>query len=402
MGNSRVKIVAVGLGNRTCKYLQYVADHPEFAELVAIADTDSSRFPKVMEKFGLPENCCFESLDSLIGSGAEADACIIGTPDTCHHEMALKAMRAGWHVLLEKPMAQNLAECQDIVRVSQETGKLVSICYVLRYHPYFIKLKELSHSPSTGRILSVRQTERVGKDRTTHTFVRGPWNLKEMNTTVFFTKCCHDVDFVLWIIGEDIRSVRSVRGSKMFEDKDAPADSAERCINCTIENDCQYSAFDLYYRRRDWVKGFSSHPGETQDDTIKRILETSRYGRCVYRCPDNGVVEFQKVTFETSDCVKADITMECNTDESERITVIECQNAVISGNERTIEVSYKDGTPSESYDFTWTKSMKLHAGADMLIIREFIDAIRYGNLATRSTCASALKSHEICFNAELQ
>ena len=401
MCRSRVRIAAIGLGNRTCKYLQYVAEHPEIAELTAIIDTDRSRFSRVLEMFDLPVSCCFESLDALICSGIEVDACIIGTPDKCHHEMALIAMRAGWHVLLEKPMAQSLEECQEIVKASEETGKLVSLCYVLRYHPYFNKLKELSQSPLMGGILSVRHIERVGRDRTTHTFVRGPWNMAEMNTSVFFTKCCHDVDFVLWLIGDDARPAKTIKGPKMFKQMNAPDCSAERCVDCLVEATCPYSAVDLYYRRRDWVKGFTPLRAETQEETIKRILKTSRYGRCVYRCLDHDVLEYHKVSLETSSTgVKADIIMECNTEQSERITVIECKNAVITGNESTIEVAYNDSTPSDSYDFTWARSMKLHAGADILIISEFIESIRTGSLSTRSTCKAALKSHEICLIAE--
>ena len=53
-------------------------------------------------------------------SGLSIDACIIGTPDKHHHEMAIKAMRYGWHILLVKPMGQTIRQCNDIVQVSQE------------------------------------------------------------------------------------------------------------------------------------------------------------------------------------------------------------------------------------------------------------------------------------------
>ena len=60
-------------------------------------------------------------------SGINIDACIIGTPDKYHHDMAIKAMRYGWHVLLEKPMGLTTEECDEIVRVSKETGKMLSL-----------------------------------------------------------------------------------------------------------------------------------------------------------------------------------------------------------------------------------------------------------------------------------
>ena len=276
MVQSRVKIAAVGLGNRTCKYLRYVAENSGVVELVAVIDTDVSRFGKAQETFGLSAESCFSSLDALAESGIEVDACIIGTPDIYHHEMAIKAMRSGWHVLLEKPMAQTQEQCEEIVRVSEETGKLVSVCYVLRYHPYFIKLKELSEMPEAGCILSVRHIERVGRDRVAHTFARGPWNKTEMNTSVFFTKCCHDVDFVLWLVGDDVKSVDSERGARMFTEASAPIDSADRCLNCPLESDCPYSAVDLYLRRRDWIKGFAPVSGESQEETISRIQSRLR------------------------------------------------------------------------------------------------------------------------------
>lgn len=400
MSGKRVKIAAVGLGNRTCKYLRYVAEHQDIAELVAVVDTDAARFAKVQGPFALTADRCFDSLDSLAESGLEVDACIIGTPDIHHHQMALQAMRYGWHILLEKPMAQTYEQCSDIVRVSEETGRMVSVCYVLRYHPYFIKLKELTGNPLVGRLLSVRHIERVGKDRLTHTFVRGPWNRAEMNTSVFFTKCCHDVDFVLWLTGDDVKSATSVSGSKMFAEGGAPEGSASRCLECQLEKDCPYSAVDLYQRRRDWIKGFAAMPGESQDEMIARILKESRYGRCVYRCPENDVIDRQSVALEMESGITAEVIMECQTEETNRVTVVECENAVISGDESTIEITYKDGTPSEMYDFSWTKSLELHAGADILIIKEFIDAVSEGHLHTRTPGSASFVSHKICFQAE--
>lgn len=396
--NSRVKIAAIGLGNRTCKYLRYVAENQDLVELVAAVDTDSSRFANVMEAFELPANHFFDTLEDMAESGISIDACIIGTPDKYHYEMAVKAMRYGWHVLLEKPMAQTTEQCEDIVRVSEETGKMVSVCYVLRYHPYFIKIKELTERPEIGRIQSVNHIERVGKDRMTHTFIRGPWNKTEMNTSVFFTKCCHDVDFVLWLTGEDIISINSTHGQRIFAE--APWNAADKCLYCPLEKDCPYSAVDLYLRRKDWIKGFTPLPGENQEDTIRRMLEDSRYGRCVYKCPEHDGVEFQSVELNISSGIKAKITMECNTDDTARLTTIDCENAVIFGDECTINIEYKDNTPAETYDFNWAKSMKLHAGADLLIIQEFIDAIREGNLQTRTSGTTPFLSHKICFMAE--
>ena len=420
MSNGKVRIAAVGLGNRTCKYLSYVSDHRDVAEVVALVDPDASRMHGIRAGFSLSEDRCFGSLDELVVSGLEVDACIIGTPDKSHHELTVKALRAGWHVLLEKPMAQTEQQCREIVQTSIETGKMVTVCYVLRYHPYFMKLKQLSEDPRMGRILSVRHVERVGRDRTAHTFVRGPWNMTEMNTTVFFTKCCHDVDFVLWLTGGEVKSVSSTVGTRIFTAENAPVGAGKRCLDCMVENTCPYSAVDLYLRRRDWIKGFTAYPGETQDEMLMRILKESRYGRCAYDCPENDVIDRQSMTLELTSGITAEIIMECVTDEKDRLTVIECENAVISGDESCINVAFRtpsqaspaaplcvqapdspaDPAVQETYDFSWTRNKPFHAGADLLIIQEFLDAILSGSLQTRTPAQTSLSSHLLCLHAE--
>ena len=401
MSNGKVKIAAVGLGNRTCKYLHYVAENQDVAEVVAIVDPDKSKLDAVRSAFSIPSDHCFPSFDDLVASSLEVDACIIGTPDIFHYDLTIKALCRGWHVLLEKPMGQTEEQCCDIVRVSEQTGKMVTVCYVLRYHPYFIKLKQLSQDPRVGKILSVRHVERVGRDRTAHTFVRGPWNMKEMNTSVFFTKCCHDVDFVLWLTGDDVQSVETSVGNRIFTADHAPQGAASRCVDCPLEHNCQYSAVDLYLRRKDWIKGFVPLPGETQDEMLMRVLNDSRYGRCVYNCPENDVIDNQSIVLKFASGVKAEVIMECVTDAKDRLTVIECENATISGDESTINVVFDDATISpEQYDFHWTRSKDFHAGADLLIVEEFIESIRSGHNQTRTPSQTALSSHLICFQAE--
>lgn len=402
MTGRKVKIAAIGLGNRTYKYLHYIAEHRDLADLVAVIDGDESKYVRAKEMFSIPDERCFSSVEDLLDSGIEVDACIIGTPDVSHYELTIQALESGWHVLLEKPMGQSVQQCRDIVRTSKKTGKLVTVCYVLRYHPYFIKMKELSESPSVGKILSIRHTERVGYDRTAHTFVRGPWNRKEMNTTVFFTKCCHDVDLVLWLSGQDVKSIASVKGNRVFSEDNAPVGAASRCIECQIEHSCPYSAVDLYLRRRDWIKGFMPLTGESQEDMIGRVLAESRYGRCVYCCPENDVIDRQKVILEMESGMRAEISMECLTDATNRVTLIDCENAVIYGDESSIEVRYKDGRGTDEYDFRWTESLGYHARADFHIIEEFIDAIYEGHLNTRTTSENSLESHLICLQVEEQ
>lgn len=120
----------------------------------------------------------------------------------------------------------------------------------------------------------------------------------------------------------------------------------------------------------------------------------------MYRCPEHDGVEFQSVELNMSSGIRAEITMECDTEDTARLTTIDCENAMIFGDECTITVEFKDKTTAETYDFNWAKSMKLHAGADLLIIQEFINAIQEGHLQTRTSGTTPFLSHKICLMAE--
>lgn len=400
MVKRQVKIVAIGLGNRTRKYLRYVKEHEDVVRLVAIVEPDKERLSAVRELFQLPAAVCFTDVSEFFTSDIQVDACIIGTPDKLHFDIAMRAMERGWAILLEKPISQTFDECKEVARAAEEKGLLVSICYVLRYHPYFIKMHELSKDPQMGRILKVTHIEKVGKDRTAHTYVRGPWNKEEMGTTVFLSKCCHDVDFVLWLVGNDVKTVRSTGIENHFVPENAPEGSAQRCIDCSVEAQCRYSAVDLYLRRRDWVNGFIPADGETKDGAIMRALRESRYGRCAYACPTNDVLDRQVVQIEMESGIQAEIIMECPTDEDNRTTHIDFENAVIEGDESYIKVTYKDGREPETYDYSWAKGMDFHAGADLSIVEDLIEHILDKNVDIRTSAKDAVTSHIVCFMAE--
>lgn len=396
-----VKIAAIGLGNRTSKYLQYVRNHPDRVVLVAAVDPDPERLSAVAMQFSLPEDRCFLDADAFFTTACgDADAVIIGSPDHTHFPFALKAIAHGCHILLEKPIGVSDSECRELVSRAAEAGVMVSTCYVLRYNAYFEKLKELSMDPRLGRAVSLEHTINVGIDRTTHSYVRGPWNTKEMDCTMFLSKCCHDVDIALWLLGERAVKVISHGNSRLFVPDNAPGGSADRCIGCPVERNCPYSAVDLYLRRRDWTDGFIPSDGETKDDAIMRELREGRYGRCAFKCY-NDAINHQSVFFEMESGATATINMESITNEDNRVTVIRFSGGVISGDEKSIRVHYFGSNEDKCFDFSNLYHQPFHGNADLKLVDCFISAIEGSNPERiRTSPEESLMSHLICFAAE--
>ena len=394
-----VSIVAIGAGNRTHKYLEYIGKYPELVRLVGVVELNDIRRNKVAERFGLDASCCYSDYREFFRRPLQADAVMICTPENMHFEPTMQAIEAGYHILLEKPIAQTLEECLAISEAARKKGVLVSVCHVLRYHPYFMKIKELVESGELGQIISINHRTSVGVDRTAHGFVRGIWRKEAHSNPMLMSKCCHDIDFLLWLTKTPCRKLTSFGSLRWFKAKNAPEGSAERCVDCRVESRCPFSAIDLYQVRRDWIANFDVPVGKTIDDVIEKELREGMYGRCVYRC-DNDVVDHQIVSMEMESEVTINFSMDIFTLKDNRETHISLTEGEIDGDETRLRVRRFRGAEETVYDFSDLACQPFHAGSDLAIVADFIDAIRTGRHDLVTSIGRSVESHRICFEAE--
>ena len=398
-GRKPVSIVAIGAGNRTNKYLEYVKQHPDRVRLVGVVELNDIRRQSVAERFGLEPSQCYADYHDFFRNPVQTDAVMVCTPENMHFEPTMLAIEAGYHVLLEKPIAQTLEECQAIGEAARKKGVLVSVCHVLRYHPYFMKVKELVDSGELGHIISINHRTSVGVDRAAHGFVRGIWRSERLSNPMLMSKCCHDIDFLLWLTKTPCRKLTSFGSLRWFKAKNAPEGSAERCIDCGVESHCPFSAVDLYQVRRDWIANFDVPEGKTIDDVIEDQLREGLYGRCVYHC-DNDVVDHQIVSMEMESEVTVNFSMDIFTLKDCRETHISLTEGEIDGDENRLRVRRFRGAEETVYDFSGLAHQPFHAGADLAIIADFIDAIRTGRRDLVTSIDRSVESHRICFEAE--
>ena len=398
-GRKPVSIVAIGAGNRTNKYLEYVKQHPDRVRLVGVVELNDIRRQSVAERFGLELSQCYADYHDFFRNPVQTDAVMVCTPENMHFEPTMLAIEAGYHVLLEKPIAQTLEECQAIGEAARKKGVLVSVCHVLRYHPYFMKVKELVDSGELGHIISINHRTSVGVDRAAHGFVRGIWRSERLSNPMLMSKCCHDIDFLLWLTKTPCRKLTSFGSLRWFKAKNAPEGSAERCIDCGVESHCPFSAVDLYQVRRDWIANFDVPEGKTIDDVIEDQLREGLYGRCVYHC-DNDVVDHQIVSMEMESEVTINFSMDIFTLKDCRETHIRLTEGEIDGDENRLRIRRFRGAEETVYDFSGLAHQPFHAGADLAIIADFIDAIRTGRRDLVTSIDRSVESHRICFEAE--
>lgn len=393
-----IRLAVIGAGNRANKYLRYCEEHPERLQLTALSEINVLRREACAARFGLSPEACFEDYRTMLDRCHDIDMVLVTTPDNLHFDPVMRAIAARHHVLIEKPIAQTPEEGLRIREAARREGVRVGVCHVLRFHPYFQKIKELVAEGRYGEVISINHSISVGMDRSTHSFVRGIFSDSDTSNPMLISKCCHDVDFLLWVADRKCLRVASFGSLKWFRAENAPAQSTERCITCPLEEQCPYSARDLYQRRRDWISNFDIPAGGSIDDAIRHELVEGPYGRCVFRCRNN-VVDHQCVILDMEHGASITLTMDMFTTDDLRRTTIHLSHGEIYGDERRIVARDFKGR-EQVFDFSAELDRPYHAGADLRLIGDFTEAILCGDHPLTVSADDLWESFLVCHAAE--
>lgn len=384
-----MNIAVIGAGNRARKYLSCL---PGGVSVSCMVEPDPLRLQLTADKYNVPPQGRYTSAEAFFADSHDISAVIVAAPDKLHVPLSLEAVRHGWHVLVEKPVALSLEEYLTLLKASFDAGVSVGVCLEMRFHPYFRRIKEIVSKGIIGDVLEIDHIEHVGPDRMAHTFVRGLWSREEEAGPIFLSKCCHDADFLTWLTGDSVVSAESKGEIRKFRTERAPYGATARCIDCPVA-DCPYSAVRLYRERREWVDGFDIPAGSSFEDVIGAELANGRYGRCVYRC-DNNVFDTQDVEAVLSSGVRLHMKLEGTSMKEGRSIVIKGTKHILEADGGRIVVP---GIIDE--DYSHLSGQPLHAGADRALVEDFFHAISSGK-DPKTNIASALEGHRLCYLAE--
>ncbi|KAJ2333695.1 hypothetical protein GGH92_008537, partial [Coemansia sp. RSA 2673] len=307
-----VKVAIIGCGNRGFIYSSYALVSNKML-VVAIADCSRARIERIQSAHKIPDEQCHTSWESLLEAPKVADAVLICTGDSLHEELAVSFANKGYHILLEKPMATELAGCQRVYFAVKQNSVMLAVCHVLRYTPYNRKIKEIVESGVLGSVVGIQHTEPVGHYHFAHSYVRGNWRNEAESSFSLMTKSCHDIDIIMYFLGNDCKRVSSFGGISHFKQEKKPltAGHATRCLDCAHESQCPYSAKKIYLEPVQ--RGHREWPADVVVDVvdienITNAIQSGPYGRCVYEC-DNDVCDNQVVNMEFGDSRYASFNM---------------------------------------------------------------------------------------------
>ena len=403
----QITVVIIGAGSRGNVYAGYFKMYPDAVKVVGVSDILEYRCRKMADAHGVAPEHRFGDWSEVFKVPKFADAVVVSTPDDVHYAPCMKALEMGYDVLLEKPVSPTEKECKNILKQAHKYNKIVAVCHVLRYAPYFLALRQVVRSGAIGELVSVQHMEPIQYAHMAHSYVRGNWRNSKLSTPIILAKSCHDLDILRWIIDSPCKSIVADGSLHLFKPENAPAGAPLKCTDgCPHADTCPYNAIEIYCKNK-WHLNVFDLNGSRDPDLIMERLHTppyDSYARCVYHCdndqPDHYVTE---MVFEGGQT--AAFSMEAFSPYGGRRTRVMGTMGYIDG----------DGTSFTLWDFK-TRTPKVwnldvndipeykgsgHGGGDWPLARDFVEAVAEQDPGIlSSTIDVSIESHVMGFAAE--
>ena len=434
--------IVIGAGDRGYdSYAKALLDQPGLGRVVAVADPDEGRRRRFAERYGLDDDACFPGWDEICAEPRLADWALVATGDRHHVEPTLAALAAGYHVLLEKPMALDEAACVRLVEAAESADRILGVCHVYRFSHLFDRLHRVVASGALGQVLSIQQSENVAWWHYAHSYVRG--HTRRSDVPWLLQKSCHDLDVITWLAGSTAVEVSSFARSTELTDANAPEGAPEHCIEgCPHQPDCPYDAVALYRDLRPllgdlthtarprglstvakvarralplareapvasirsaaewWRWPVSAVTDDHTPEGLDTALRTTRWGRCAWKVGDNDQPSAQSVQIRYANDVVASFLLQSSSHRSMRYVRVDGTEGSAFGHLYALdgELTVVDHRGGPTHHEHLPATFDGHGGGERPLFLDFLAAVRDGR-EPRTSARASLESHRIAFAA---
>jgi len=196
-----INIAIIGTGNIANWHVQPLLDFKDRCKIVALVDIAPEKAQGYKEKYGLEDAIVFSSHEEMIKSGIKIDLVHNCTPPFVHASISIDCMDAGMDVLVEKPMAASLKECDDMIAARDRNGVMLHVVAQNRFRDQHMKLKQLKDSGIAGKIRVAHVNSLWYRGHSYYDlWWRGLWKMEGGGPTL--NHAVHHIDLINWIYGE--------------------------------------------------------------------------------------------------------------------------------------------------------------------------------------------------------
>lgn len=196
-----IRVAIVGVGNISRLHFEGYLSFPERCKIVALADILPERAQEGIDRHSLTGARAFSSHTEMLAEMAgEIDLVSICTPPYCHAEIAIDCLKAGCNVLVEKPMAASLEECDAMLAAEKESGKTLSVVAQNRFRDPIQAVKKVLDAQLIGRVLHAQVDSFWWRGHSYYDlWWRGRWDKEGGGCTL--NHAVHHIDMLMWMMG---------------------------------------------------------------------------------------------------------------------------------------------------------------------------------------------------------
>lgn len=395
-----IEMMLIGAGNRgTFAYGGFAERNPHRVRFVAVAEPDDARRERFASEHGIRKDRCFRSWEEALSRPQLAPAALNATMDQSHLTSTLATLAAGYDCLLEKPMATTPVDCMRLVQAAERRGRVLQICHVLRYTPFWGTLHDILASGRLGQVITVTHHENVAYWHMAHSFVRGNWGSAASSAPMILAKCCHDLDILSWNLGSPVRRLSSFGRLTHFRAESSPQGAPPRCTDgCPAQDACPYYAPRLYLRENTgWPVSVISL--DLSMESRLKALQEGPYGRCVYHC-DNDVVDHHIINMELESDTTITFAMHGHSHNNVRTMRYDGTRATLRASEANHEIVIHDHLTGSEETILPGRVSGGHGGGDAGVMNAFVRAVRDPASPALTSARASVESHLMGFAAE--
>lgn len=210
-----IQVAIVGTGNIANMHAAGLLTFPERCKIVALCDIYPEKAEAMKKKYGL--DCqVFDDHRAMLASGIKIDLVHVCTPPYVHCEIAVNSMNAGCNVLVEKPMATCLAECDEMLAAEKRNGVTMACIAQNRFRNSIYKLKKTADSGLAGKICMAQVESAWWRGHCYYDlWWRGTWEKEGGGPTL--NHAVHHIDMLNWLEGRLPKLVTSMLTNVMHD-----------------------------------------------------------------------------------------------------------------------------------------------------------------------------------------
>ena len=199
---NNLNFAIIGCGRIAQRHAQHIKKQ---GNLTAVCDIYEARAQALAKEYNTK---AYTSIDELLNHESDLDVVAICTPNGLHAEHTIKALNAGNHVLVEKPMALSVYDSGEMIKAAERANKRLFVVKQNRFNPPVQKVKELIDNKELGQIFSVQLN--CFWNRNDNYYQGSEWKgSKNLDGGTLFTQFSHFIDLLYWFFG-DVKEAKSI------------------------------------------------------------------------------------------------------------------------------------------------------------------------------------------------